>query len=533
MGVVTASAPQSQTVSDADLLRAFVTSRDDLAFGRIVGRHARAVRRVAYGYTHDSHAAEDVSQAAFLVLAKRPKPALRSARRRGTLLPWLAKVARYASANWYRADRLRQQREREGARRDVAHDPSAGHDLADAVRVALGRLPRRERRIVELRHLSELSWDEVSRQLGTTPDAARKTAARALARLRETLDRRGITVTGTALLAGLRTLAAPSQTSAAVAVSAVTPPQLAQGVLTMLKLQSAAVTTASLLATAGVVTTAMALWEEQDTPSTANAAPAATDAAAPLVVELSDGTQVTLFAVGEPATGWWGASGGQTPTIDGIPLLPEPMTAEIEEPLRPVAVAIAVQRPPGVRNFGDSVRTPTPIGRFVRMSGTSTGFQFTTGVDRGEQTFGFDVVAPVGKATHRAELPLTSLEPRTLELAGQPLTVGPLVQGEAGSATFTVAMEEGVPGFQLCVGIETAKQDPPTTWQNMLTSDPVRREIKVAERHLGAESTLILTLVPLEVVHFENLAARPSADSEPVATTRPVIEELGQRRLPD
>ena len=278
-------------------------TRDDLAFGRIMARHARAVRRVAYGYVHDSHAAEDVSQAAFLVLAKRPRPALRSARRRGTLLPWLATVARHASANWYRADRLRQKREREGARRDVAADPTSGHDLADAVGAALRRLPRRERRIVELRHLNELSWDEVSRQLGTTPDAARKAGTRALASLRATLDRRGITATGTALLAGLRTLAAPSQSSAAVAVSAVTPPQLAQSVLTMLKLQSAAVTTAAVLATGGLVATAAALWQDDDPTPTRKVASAG------LVATLDDGTTVELVALGDAEGNWWSPTG--------------------------------------------------------------------------------------------------------------------------------------------------------------------------------------------------------------------------------
>ena len=94
------SGSQSSAPSDAQLLRQYVRERDDAAFGRVVGRHMRAVRHVAYRYTHHRQAAEDVAQAAFLVMAQRPRQAMRSAKWKRSALPWLAKVARYAAANW-------------------------------------------------------------------------------------------------------------------------------------------------------------------------------------------------------------------------------------------------------------------------------------------------------------------------------------------------------------------------------------------------------------------------------------------------
>ncbi len=258
----------ADAVSDLDLLRRFVRSRDDAAFGRLMARHAAATRRVAYRHTRHRQAAEDVSQAAFLVLAQRPQSAIRSTRRKQSVLPWLAKVCRYAANNWRRAETRRLRRERFVATPDVSPDPSAGHDLADAVRSALSCLPRRDRRIVEWRHLSQMSWDDVARHAGTTPEAARKAGTRALATLRHALDRRGITATGAAIVAGLRALTVSSPAQAALA--APTAAELATGVITMLKIKTAAVTTAAALAAVGLVATATALL--QDGPATQAAA---------------------------------------------------------------------------------------------------------------------------------------------------------------------------------------------------------------------------------------------------------------------
>ena len=91
--------------TDADLLRSFIDSRDDLAFGRLVARHAAGVRRIALLETGNASAAEDVTQATFIVLSRRPKPALRSAKRKTNAEAWLHQVARYASANWRRAEK--------------------------------------------------------------------------------------------------------------------------------------------------------------------------------------------------------------------------------------------------------------------------------------------------------------------------------------------------------------------------------------------------------------------------------------------
>src|SRR3954451_19507416 len=57
--------------SDRALLAAYAARRDEAAFAELVRRHAGLVVGVARRVLDDAHAAEDVGQAAFLVLALR------------------------------------------------------------------------------------------------------------------------------------------------------------------------------------------------------------------------------------------------------------------------------------------------------------------------------------------------------------------------------------------------------------------------------------------------------------------------------
>src|SRR5437773_726789 len=57
--------------SDEQLLADFLTRRSDEAFAALLGRHGPMVLNVCRRILHDAHAAEDVFQATFLVLAGR------------------------------------------------------------------------------------------------------------------------------------------------------------------------------------------------------------------------------------------------------------------------------------------------------------------------------------------------------------------------------------------------------------------------------------------------------------------------------
>src|SRR5437660_2374432 len=57
--------------SDEQLLADFLARRSDEAFAALIGRHGPMVLNVCRRILHDAHAAEDVFQATFLVLAGR------------------------------------------------------------------------------------------------------------------------------------------------------------------------------------------------------------------------------------------------------------------------------------------------------------------------------------------------------------------------------------------------------------------------------------------------------------------------------
>src|SRR5258708_23865495 len=57
--------------SDEQLVNDFLARRSDEAFSALLGRHGPMVLNVCRRILHDAHAAEDVFQATFLVLADR------------------------------------------------------------------------------------------------------------------------------------------------------------------------------------------------------------------------------------------------------------------------------------------------------------------------------------------------------------------------------------------------------------------------------------------------------------------------------
>ena len=75
--------------SDADLLRRFAAERDETAFAEIVRRHGPMVLRLCRRVLHSAHDAEDVGQAAFLLLAQQAT----SRRWHASVAGWLFQTA--------------------------------------------------------------------------------------------------------------------------------------------------------------------------------------------------------------------------------------------------------------------------------------------------------------------------------------------------------------------------------------------------------------------------------------------------------
>jgi RNA polymerase sigma factor (sigma-70 family) len=206
--VTAVEAPTSS--DDLALLRRYVETGAADAFATVVARHADFVFATALRQTRgDRHLAEDVTQAAFIVLARRA----RSLREGASVAGFLHQTTVYAGKNALRA-RDRRRRHEAAAAVDPAA-PSAGttsaeSDEAAAVDDALTRLRDRDRRLIVLHYFDGLTVAEAAARLAITHEAARKRLHRALERLRELLHHAGVTTTAAALTATLAAIARPA-----------------------------------------------------------------------------------------------------------------------------------------------------------------------------------------------------------------------------------------------------------------------------------------------------------------------------------
>jgi RNA polymerase sigma factor (sigma-70 family) len=182
--------------SDEQLLADFLARRSDEAFAALLGRHGPMVLNVCRRILHDAHAAEDVFQATFLVLADRAG----AIHRRASLAGFLHGVA-------YRlAVRARRQRMRSlpAAVCDNAVGPAeelAWKEMLGILDHELGQLPDRYRAPLVLCYLEGRTQDEAARQLGWSLSTLRRRLAQGRRLLEARLRGRGVTLP--AALAGV------------------------------------------------------------------------------------------------------------------------------------------------------------------------------------------------------------------------------------------------------------------------------------------------------------------------------------------
>src|SRR5882757_5794967 len=95
--------------TDIELLRDYALRNSEEAFATLVQRHIRLVYSVAFRQLGNTHQAEEVTQAVFIILARK------SAGFPGgiPLSGWLYQTARLTTANFLRSETRRQRREQE------------------------------------------------------------------------------------------------------------------------------------------------------------------------------------------------------------------------------------------------------------------------------------------------------------------------------------------------------------------------------------------------------------------------------------
>src|SRR5580698_5316023 len=94
---------------DAELLEQFARNESEAAFAQLVQRHIGLVHSVALRHTTNPQHAQDITQAVFIIFARKAAKLGRK-----TVLPgWLYHAARLTAANFQRAEARRVRREQE------------------------------------------------------------------------------------------------------------------------------------------------------------------------------------------------------------------------------------------------------------------------------------------------------------------------------------------------------------------------------------------------------------------------------------
>ena len=209
--VRSAVGPGEPGTADGELLARFAQVRDQAAFELLVWRHGGMVLRTALAVTRDHHAAEDVSQAVFLVLARKAGTLRHGDALAGFLHTTARRIALRAVSR-QRGVPLPDGLAAAAARTD---------DVSAAVHEEVARLPEAWRVPVLLCFFEGLTHAEAAARLGKPVGSVAGWIARGKDRLHDRLTRRGVTLPAAGLASLLAVGPADAKFVEAVTASAV------------------------------------------------------------------------------------------------------------------------------------------------------------------------------------------------------------------------------------------------------------------------------------------------------------------------
>jgi RNA polymerase sigma factor (sigma-70 family) len=167
----------------------------------------------------DAHLAEEITQAVFIILARKAD----SLGDKTILSGWLCRTARYASANALTIQRRRQHREQEAYMQSTLNESAdepileeTWQQIAPLLDGAMEQLGQKDHDALVLRFFENKTFAEVGATLGASEDSAKMRVNRALEKLRKFFAKRGVSST-TAIIAG--TISANSVQAAPVALA--------------------------------------------------------------------------------------------------------------------------------------------------------------------------------------------------------------------------------------------------------------------------------------------------------------------------
>src|SRR6185437_14733869 len=191
-----------QTTDDRALLRQYVETGSEDAFSELLGKHVNLVYSAALRRVGNHVQAEEITQAVFVVLARKaaglsPKVVLSG---------WLYRATGLAAANLIRSEARRMRREKESFMQSPANEieNDAWAQIAPMLDDAMDGLNGGDREAIVMRFFEGKSMQEVGSVCGISENAAKKRVYHGLERLRKFFSKRGVVLTG-AMIAGMMT----------------------------------------------------------------------------------------------------------------------------------------------------------------------------------------------------------------------------------------------------------------------------------------------------------------------------------------
>ena len=240
-------------VDDYELLTRYAGTGSEAAFATLVARYVNLVHSAALRFTGNGHYAQEITQAVFVILARKA-----GSLRRGTVLSgWLYQAARLTAANFMKGENRRQRREQEAYMQSTLTGPdsAAWEQIAPLLDEAMGRLGEADRNAVVLRFFENKTAQEVATTLKLNEGAARKRVSRALEKLRNYFVKRGVTLSAAAIagaVAANSVQAAPAGLAVTVTAAAAKGVAISATITTLVKGTLKIMTYAKLKLAAGI-----------------------------------------------------------------------------------------------------------------------------------------------------------------------------------------------------------------------------------------------------------------------------------------